>query len=589
MFEHWWRSGHQSLVNVSGVRDNLCWKFKARELGADAIVVFSCPTWATSAGTRLKNLSSSVEPTCGAARAELLTTISGEIAKLGMLAIRATLVEAVGPNTERLDKEAHLPSKIIPDNKENRNHLKGLWSPLDRIITMAPSTMSATSPVIRKRKGRADSPSSLMDTTSALAPVKAIPAANGTNGNGVSKTGKVSKDTVPSKTVLNVKPTTGIRIHTEIRQFNCVKHVKPADFPKTLSTLPFPESLNGLVAWTDAFVERLGLMAMAEKQQTTFQQTAIDLLTKEKADLQAKIDKLKAENDDLIDAKYHLQSENSQLSARNKSLEKQHEDDVKQISDFEKTSHEQVAQICALIHDNEGLKKKNKNLKAEVKRLVNHNIKDDLLRESMMEAFEAWIIEDDREDQERERINQDLTKQLEEQRIATNNALVDLETAKQKLHELEAHNAGLVTKCAQYEELIKTLRDQLQASEEKYRVAEAGRVTLEGTNQGLQQKLQSCLKENENLHLQLHTAELDIVAAKDKVRQAEAHAKQHWNVLESIRVDGRWARTDEGDDCELLMAPKVIYCGASEQPAEPTPAQATFAVAEPVAVAQPVA
>ncbi|KAJ5930813.1 hypothetical protein N7466_006306 [Penicillium verhagenii] len=569
MFEHWWRSGHQSVVTIPGVRENLGWKFKARELGADAIVVFSCPTWATSAGTSLKNLS--------------------EIAKFGILANRATIVETGGPNTERLDKEAHFPSEILPDSKDNHNHFKGLQFPLDRIITMAPSTMSASSPVTRKRKGLADSPSSATDNTSAIANAKAVVVANGTNGtngNGVSKTSKVSKDIVTSQTVLNVKSKTEMRIQTEIREFNCVKHVKPADFPEVISALPFPEELSGLVAWTDAFVERLGSIAMAEKEQTTFQRSTIDRINKEKSDLHAQIAKLKAENHRLVDAKTHLQSENSQLNARNSFLEKQHQDDVKQISIWEKKSHKDVAKICALIHKNEGLENSIKSLKATIQRHIDHHKGDEASRTALLEVFKAWVIAEEEEDRKRDEENRSLSTQLEAQRTATKEAIAALDAAKLRLQELEEKNAGLVTKSAQYEELIKTLREQLLASEEKYRVAEAGRVTLQGTCEGLNQKLASSLKENENLLLQLHDAQLKIVAAKDEVRKAEDHAKKHWHVLESIRVEGSWARTDEGDDCETLLAPHIIYCPAGEKFSETIPTQTTVAMAEPVADVQ---
>jgi hypothetical protein len=146
---------------------------------------------------------------------------------------------------------------------------------------MAPSkdtTMSASSSSqIRKRKGRADSPSSSNDTASVPAPVKTVQATNGTNGtngvngNGVAalKAGNASKDFITGQTVLNgknVSSKTQIEIQTEIRSFECVKHVKPAQFPEVLGALPFPQELRSMVAWTDAYVQRLGWMALLQEQ-----------------------------------------------------------------------------------------------------------------------------------------------------------------------------------------------------------------------------------------------------------------------------------------------------------------------------------
>jgi hypothetical protein len=133
---------------------------------------------------------------------------------------------------------------------------------------MAPSIMSAPIP-IRKRKGRADSPSSSNDIASVpVAPVKAANGSNGTNGNGVSVVNEINL-TKQMATVPPLEAKLDILVKTElgeIRQFNCAKHVRPAQFPDALEALPFPKDLSKLVAWTDAFVERLGWAALQADQ-----------------------------------------------------------------------------------------------------------------------------------------------------------------------------------------------------------------------------------------------------------------------------------------------------------------------------------
>lgn len=134
--------------------------------------------------------------------------------------------------------------------------------------------LASSSSQIRKRKDRADSPSSSNDTASVPAPVKTVQATNGTkgvNGNGVAalKASNTADDLITGQTVLNGKSVTSktqIMIQTEVRSFDCVKHVRPAEFPEALGALPFPGELRGMVAWTDAFVERLGWMALLAEQ-----------------------------------------------------------------------------------------------------------------------------------------------------------------------------------------------------------------------------------------------------------------------------------------------------------------------------------
>lgn len=128
--------------------------------------------------------------------------------------------------------------------------------------------MSAYIPIARRRKGRVDSPSSSNDTVSApVAPSKTTHAngSNGTNGNGVStsKESGILKE-ITDQTVLNANFDVFMKtdLAVEARKFDCVKHVRPAQFPEALGALPFPQELRGLVAWTDAFVERLGWAAL---------------------------------------------------------------------------------------------------------------------------------------------------------------------------------------------------------------------------------------------------------------------------------------------------------------------------------------
>jgi hypothetical protein len=51
-----------------------------------------------------------------------------------------------------------------------------------------------------------------------------------------------------------------------LRTFDCQRPVRPVLFPETPEVLPFPVDLRDLVAWTDAFVERLGWMALLAQE-----------------------------------------------------------------------------------------------------------------------------------------------------------------------------------------------------------------------------------------------------------------------------------------------------------------------------------
>ena len=140
-----------------------------------------------------------------------------------------------------------------------------------------------------------------------------------------------------NKTVLYVDRTvrkkTGIMVESVIRDFECVKHFRPADFPEALGHLPFPRELSELVAWSDAFVERLGVMALAIQQVRSFwvSSNAMSILTanhrtlfirmrllaranKKNDDLNDRIKELQTKPHDLVDENHKLRGNNAASS-----------------------------------------------------------------------------------------------------------------------------------------------------------------------------------------------------------------------------------------------------------------------------------
>lgn len=52
----------------------------------------------------------------------------------------------------------------------------------------------------------------------------------------------------------------------ETRSFPCVVHMRSPAFPSVKDALPFPDDMSQLIAWTDAFVERLGWQALQQHE-----------------------------------------------------------------------------------------------------------------------------------------------------------------------------------------------------------------------------------------------------------------------------------------------------------------------------------
>lgn len=52
----------------------------------------------------------------------------------------------------------------------------------------------------------------------------------------------------------------------ETRSFPCVVHTRSSALPSPKGALPFPDEMSQLIAWTDAFVERLGWQALQQQE-----------------------------------------------------------------------------------------------------------------------------------------------------------------------------------------------------------------------------------------------------------------------------------------------------------------------------------
>ncbi|KAJ5319102.1 uncharacterized protein N7506_011806 [Penicillium brevicompactum] len=383
--------------------------------------------------------------------------------------------------------------------------------------------MSAPSPLTRRRKGRADSPRSSNDTASVpVAPVKAIQTTNGSNGtdgNGVSVTKELSTlNEISKQTVLNT--TFDVFMKTELaveaRKFDCVKHVRPAQFPEALGALPFPQELRGLVAWTDAFVERLGWAALQAEQKTASKQTSLTRAEQKIESLNLRIQDLQTKLHDSVGMNHKLKGEISHLTSRNRALEEQHKWDVEQIESFNNTISEKQTMIWGLTKENE---------------------------------------------------KQRASKDVETQVTATKDALAKADIAEARFKNLEAENARLVTLDAQLSERVLSITEQLKRLEAEFGASEGQKATLEALLAELKKKETNAQIEIQNLHQKLHDAKESVEDAKEKVLAANEHARAHWDILQAIRVDGGWSRTDKGDVCDIKLAPSV--CRLPESQTQP--------------------
>ncbi|KAJ5670042.1 uncharacterized protein N7477_005405 [Penicillium maclennaniae] len=456
---------------------------------------------------------------------------------------------------------------------------------------MAPSkdtTMSASSPLPRKRKGRADSPSSSNETASIPAPTKTVQATNGTNGNGVSvlKASNGTKDLVTSQTVLTAKYDVFKTKEsvTVARNFDCVKHARPAEFPEYLGALPFPRELKGLVAWTDAFVERLGWVALQEQevrsvrasndtiahanedsQETARRERSLGRANRDIEILNLRITELQTKLHASTDENHTLKGNNAKLNSRNKFLEGQCKRDHDHIKALTEDISAKGTTICTLTKENERLRTSVKSLEIKIQELIDQHTGDEASRKALVQGFAEWKRLDKIHDDKVLAQVTDLQKELHSERAAKTKAQDDLKDALARQAKLEGENAHLETLRAELDAVVKTIRDQLQRLEADLAASEGEKATLEALLRELTKKEESAQIEIESLHRKLDDAKLSVEAAKEQVHAANEHAKLHWEMLEAIRMDGHWLRTDKTDACDTVMkAPFICRLPVSE-------------------------
>ncbi|KAJ5292055.1 hypothetical protein N7478_001306 [Penicillium angulare] len=443
---------------------------------------------------------------------------------------------------------------------------------------MAPSkdtTMSASIiPLVRnlKRKNRADIPRSANDTVSVPAvPTKSVKATNGTNGNhdtngsnGTStvKESNTTSELITSQTVLNVEfdelKSTAHKTEVLTRKFDCVKHVRPAEFPEALGALPFPSELRGMVAWTDAFVERLGWMSLQVEQKSAGKDFALRQTNKRIEEFELKIQSLKTINHGFVDENHKLRSQVTQLTSRNKFLEGQHTREHAQLDGFKKTIASQRTEIIASSQENEKLRASVKSLEAVVEKLIAQHVGDEASRKALADNFEKWKFDDKLHDEKVAKLVDDLTRDLGIERDAKSKVDSELAAAVAKLAHLQAEKEGLETLRERLEELVKSIREKLALAEVAFGVSEGQKAALEALVRELEKKEESFKLEIHGLHGQLQDAKIDIENIKQKVINANSHAKDHWNTLEKIRRDGSWLRTEKVDVCDEVFVMQPI-------------------------------
>ncbi|KAJ5902745.1 hypothetical protein N7495_003273 [Penicillium taxi] len=428
---------------------------------------------------------------------------------------------------------------------------------------MAPSkvtTMSASSPPLsRKRKSRTDSPSIPNDTAGVPTSPKTV--ANGINGNGVSELKHVPKEIITNKTIIAKLPDFEKPV---IRTFNCVKHVRASQYPEVLGALPFPNDLRGLVAWTDAFVERLGWKALQEQEKTASQELRLRRAEKEKEELNARIVGLQTKLFVAVDERHKLKAEVGHLTTRNTFLESQRKRDQDQIASMTVTVAEKQTEIWNLTQDNEKLKASIRSLEEKVQQLIAEHTGDEKEKQAIIDAFETWKAVDKKHDDEVDALVDNLKKEVTAHSDAKSKADAALAESLARRADLEAENTKLSTLRTQLEALVNSIRDQLQKLEAEFGVSQGTNATLEALLRELTKKEESAQIEIQDLHGKLHDAKISVEEAKKQVHAEIEHANLHWNVLDTIRADGGWLQTGEKHACDcppLAFTPPVSQVG----------------------------
>lgn len=260
---------------------------------------------------------------------------------------------------------------------------------------------------------------------------------------------------------------------------------------------------------------------------------------------------------------HKLKGEISHLTSRNRTLEEQHKWDAEQIEAFNQTISEKQTTIWGLTKENEKQRASVGRLVERVKKLIAQHKGD----KSLIDAFEDWKETDRHHDAEVDKLVETLKDSLKIEMAATKDAQAKADSAEARFKDLEAENARLVTLDAQLAERVQTIAEQLKKLEAEFGVSEGQKATLEALLAELKKKETNAQIEIQNLHQKLHDAKESVEEAKEKVLEAKGHAKDHWDVLQAIRVDGGWARTDKGDLCDIKFAPYI--CKLPEFRAEP--------------------
>lgn len=110
-----------------------------------------------------------------------------------------------------------------------------------------------------------------------------------------------------------------------------------------------------------------------------------------------------------------------------------------------------------------------------VKKLISQHKGD----KHLIDAFEDWKPADKIHDEEVGKVADALKKEVEKQKIATNEADKKADIADKRVKFLEGENPRLITQEAQLAERIKNIAEQLKKLERDFGVSEGQNATLE--------------------------------------------------------------------------------------------------------------
>ncbi|OJJ42074.1 hypothetical protein ASPZODRAFT_147780 [Penicilliopsis zonata CBS 506.65] len=337
----------------------------------------------------------------------------------------------------------------------------------------------------------------------------------------------------------------------ESRSFDCQKPVRPVLFPEAPEMLPFPVELRDLVAWTDAFVERLGWMALMAHEKTGGSRGIEPDWEKERTDLLAQISGLTSQVHTLNDSNAYLNGECTRLQWELDTANSKLEQAKKDYNVLEQENKKVTADKTQLQMENEKLQKDVEAWHTSYLAMLGELGGDQKIIEQLKEQLAQAL----QQIQQEHAAQQGIFDQLNV-KIAELEAIIKQHEDKIKDADAAARSAEAITAAVRAELQVAIVeRNQARAEVQVLRSQLGGLRWQQAQSESkvvlLEQKIVSLTEVSEKLNLQLQETDAKLKASYADTLNAYDHARYHWTVLQQVREAGSWLRRPgDHDRCE---------------------------------------